>query len=181
MNPNDTKHRAKVVLASLASLALVSWIDWVTGYETLFFVFYFVPVATCAWYLGQTATMAMSFLCGICWVVVDWLSGQRYTHELLRYWNGFICFLAFAILGLLLHGLRRSLRELAQALEDVKRSNEEVRKLQSQLQVVCAWTKRIRVDGKWIPLDEFLAKKLNMHISHGISPEAFEEIKKSLE
>jgi hypothetical protein len=36
-------------------------------------------------------------------------------------------------------------------------------------------------EGKWVPLDEFLAKKLNVRISHGISPEAFEEIKKSLE
>ena len=181
MKPNDWKHRARVVLASLASLALVSWIDWVTGYEFLFFVFYFVPVAICAWHLGRSATLVISLLCGICWVVVDWLSDHRYPYELLRYWNGFTCFLAFAIVGLVLNGLRRSLRELAQALEEAKRSSAEVRKLQSQLQVVCAWTKRIRVDGKWLSLEEFLASKLNVHVSHGISPEAFEEIKKSLQ
>jgi len=181
MRRNGVKSRAKVILASLASLALVSWIDWATGYEPSFLVLYFVPVATCAWYLGQSATLIMSFLCGLAWVVVDWLSGHHYTHEYLRYWNGFTGFLAFGIMGLALNGLRRSLRELAQALEDVKRSNEEVTKLQSQLQVVCAWTKRIKIDGKWVPLDEFLAKKLNVRITHGISPEAFEEFKKSLE
>jgi hypothetical protein len=173
--------RAKVILASLASLILVSWIDWVTGYEFLFFVFYFVPVAICAWHLGRVSTLAISFLCGVSWVVVDWLSAHHYTVELLRYGNGLTCFLAFAIIGLVVNSLRRSMRELAQALEDVKRTSEEVRKLQSQLQVVCAWTKRIRIDGKWLSLEQFLASKLNVQVSHGISPEAFQEIKKSLE
>jgi hypothetical protein len=181
MNRNDAKHRAKVILAILASLMLVSWIDWVTGYESLFFVFYFVPVAICAWHLGRLTTLAISLFCGISWMVVDWLSDHHYPSELVRYWNGFTCFLAFAIVGLVINSLRRSMRELAQALEDVKRTSEEVRKLQSQLQVVCAWTKRIRIDGKWLSLEEFLASKLNVHVSHGISPEAFQEIKKSLE
>jgi len=180
MNRNDWKDRAKVVLAGVSTLALVSWIDWMTGYESLFFEFYFVPVALSAWYLGRSATMIFSFLCGATWMVVDRFSGHGYSQQWIWYWNGFTCFLAFAILGLVVNGLRKSQRELAQALEDVQRTNKEVRELQSQLQVVCAWTKRIKVDGKWVPLDEFLANKLNVQITHGISPEAFEQIKNSL-
>lgn len=50
--------------------------------------------------------------------------------------------------------------------------------LQSQLQVVCAWTHRIRIEGKWLTLDEFLQEKLNVKVSHGISQEALAEMKK---
>jgi hypothetical protein len=48
------------------------------------------------------------------------------------------------------------------------------------LQVVCAWTQRIQVEGKWVTLDEFLTSKLNVRISHGISPEALADIKRGL-
>ncbi len=177
----------KVLPISILSLAAVSYIDWVTGYEGLFFIFYFVPVGLCAWRLSQAATIIMSFLAGGSWLLTDWYSGHVYSQEWLRYWNSCICLLAFAILGLILNYLQRSLQEqlrareeLAKALEEVQRSTEEIRKLQGQLQVVCAWTKRIRIDGRWIPIDEYLMDKLHVPISHGISPEAFEEIKRTL-
>ena len=65
---------------------------------------------------------------------------------------------------------------MEKALEEIKRSSEEVRELQSHLQVVCAWTKRIHVEGKWIALDEFLTEKLNAKVSYGVSPEAMQGV-----
>ena len=76
-------------------------------------------------------------------------------------------------------GFRRL--ELAATLADLSRSTEEIRKLQSGLQIVCAWTKRIQVDGQWMPLDQFLSDKLHVSISHTISPDALQAIKKSLD
>lgn len=76
---------------------------------------------------------------------------------------------------------RQKQQELAKALDELNRSNQEIRQLQEQLQVVCAWTKRIKVEGAWIPLDQFLANKLRMKISHGISPEAAEQLDNSLD
>lgn len=179
--------RLGVLMLSLLSLALVSYTDWITGDEGLFFIFYFVPVAFCAWRLGQTATVLMALCAGVSWYITDLGSGHRYSQEWLRYWNAFTCFVAFAILGIVMHRWQRSLREqrraaegLAVALHELRKSTEEIRKLQGQLQVVCAWTKRIKIDERWIPLDEYLTDKLHVPISHGISPEAFEELKKSL-
>ena len=179
--------RAAVVLGSLGLLAIVSYLDLLTGDECLFFVFYYAPVALFAWHFGPKATLLMAALAGASWFVIDYFSGRVYAQTFTRYWNAFICFLAFAIMGLVLNRLRRTLnehvkarRELAKALEEVNHYNEEVRKLQDQLQVVCAWTKRINIDGKWIPLDEFFADKLHFKFTHGISPEAFEELKKTL-
>jgi len=44
-----------IVIASQLSmgkstLALIGWLDYITGYEFVFFIFYFIPVAIATWY-----------------------------------------------------------------------------------------------------------------------------------
>ncbi len=184
----NTRAKLKVILASLGNLLVLSYIVYLTGSDFLFFVFFFIPVAICGWYLGRLSVFCMSVLSGMSWCAVDILSNHGYPSELFRCANTCICFLAFAIIGLLVQGLRHSLadqlrvrRELEQALEDTKRASEEVRRLQSQMQVVCAWTKRINVEGRWVALDEFLTDKLNAKVTYGVSPEAMQEVLHSVE
>lgn len=47
----------------------------------------------------------------------------------------------------------------------------EIKKLQSGLIKVCAWTKRIEVEGRWISVDDFLRDHLGLNLTHGISIE----------
>ena len=176
-----------ISVVSLLCLATVSYVDYITGYEFLFIVFYFIPVGVCFWYLGRLATLGMALLSGASWFLVDALSDHHYPQEVIRYWNGFTCLLAFAIIGLVMHHLKqsrdkeqKSRRELEKTLAELQDSTREIRNLQSQLQVVCAWTQRLRLEGKWVNLDEFLTNKLNLRISHGISPEALAEIKREI-
>jgi hypothetical protein len=183
MIQRTTKFRLKVILASVGNLIALSYIDWLTGYQFLFFIFYFIPVSLCGWYLGRLSVLGMAILSGVSWCFVDILSNHHYPAEVFRYFNSFMCFLAFAIIGLLLHRLRQSLREqmrmrqaLERAHEELQRSTEASRKLQSQLQVVCAWTQRVNVDGKWIPLDELLTEKLHVKVSYGVSPEGMQQV-----
>jgi K+-sensing histidine kinase KdpD len=183
MNKPSMSQRVKVILASLANLLVLSYIVYLSGYNSLFFVFFFIPVSLCGWYLGRVSVVCMAILSGMSWCFVDILSEHQYPSEVVRYWNSFICFIAFAIIGLLLQKLRYSLKEqlkaraeLEKALAELNHSTEEARKLQGQLQVVCAWTKRINVEGKWIALDEFLTDKLHTKISYGVSPEAMQEV-----
>jgi hypothetical protein len=188
-NATDTssaRFRFKAICASLASLLALSYIDYVTRYQFLLFIFYFIPVSLCGWYLGRTAVVCMAILTGISWCSVDILSDHQYPHEIFRYCNSFICFIAFATIGLLLQSLRQSLLEqvrvrqkLEQALDDLTRSTDEARKLQQQLHVVCAWTKRIKVEGRWVAMDEFFRDKLNAKVTYGVSPEAMEEVLQS--
>lgn len=175
--------RFKVILASIANLFVLSYIHYLTGYEFLFLIFYFIPVSLCGWYLGRSAVVYMAILTGISWCFMDIISDHQYPHEVFRYANSFLCFLAFASIGILVQGLRHSLHEqqiarhqLETALADLQRSTEEIRKLQGHIQVVCAWTKRINVEGKWIGLDEFLTDKLKTQVSFGVSPDAMQQI-----
>jgi K+-sensing histidine kinase KdpD len=188
MNQMNKRTRLKVILASLANLLVLSYIVYLTGYDFLFFVFFFIPVALCGWHLGRLSVFCMAVLSGMSWCVVDILSSHQYPSELFRYANSFICFLAFATIGLLVQGLRQSLneqlrvrRDLENALEETRHSAEEVRRLQSQMQVVCAWTKRINVEGRWVALDEFLTDNLNAKVTYGVSPEAMQEVLHNVE
>ena len=177
------RFQLKVVLASLANLLVLSYIVYLAGYHFLFFVFFFIPVSLCGWYLGRLSVVCMAILTGVTWCVVDTLTDHQYPLEVFRYANSVIYFLAFATIGLLLQRLRQRLheqlrvrQELEKALDEIQRSTEETRRLQSQLQVVCAWTKRINLEGRWVALDEFLTNKLNTKITYGVSPEAMEEV-----
>jgi K+-sensing histidine kinase KdpD len=190
MTTNEmSKHfQLKVILASLANLLVLSYIVYLAGYHFLFLIFLFIPVSLCGWYLGRLAVVCMAILSGVSWCVVDILSNHQYPFELFRYANSVICFLAFAAIGLLVQRLRHSLteqvrmrQELEKALDELRRSTEETRKLQSQLQVVCAWTKRVNLEGRWVALDEFLTNKLNTKITYGVSPEAMREVLHAVE
>jgi len=170
-------------MLSLGLLLLVSYVDYATGDEFLFFVFYFIPVALCAWKVGSSAGMGMAFLSGISWLLADRLGGHRYSTEFVGYWNGFICFTAFAVVGLVVGRLRLTLdrreqanQDLAKALADLQVSTARIHELQDHLQVVCAWTKQIQVKGKWVSIEEFLTDHLQIRLTHGIAPDAVRKL-----
>jgi hypothetical protein len=184
-NPTPKALRRKVVVLSIACLFAMAYIDYVTGYELIFSAAYLLPVALCAWYLGRMATWLMSIAGGgVSWYV-DRVSGHDYSNHMVQYWNAFVCFLICVICGLLLLKLRRLMRERAQineemlrSLEELARSTEEIRKLQDGLQVVCAWTKQIKVGDNWMSADEFLTNHLHLKLTHGMSPEGAVEFEK---
>lgn len=178
-------HHWKMGVLSVISLLAMAYVDYVTGQELVFSAAYLLPVALCAWYFGRREVWSMSIASGLASWVVDEFDGYDYSHFMIQYWNGFACLLVSLATGLMLHRLKCTLEErkqmnidLRKALDELKQSTEEIKKLQDGLQVVCAWTKRIKVGDQWMTPDEFLSKQLHLKISHGMSPEAsraFEE------
>lgn len=59
-----------------------------------------------------------------------------------------------------------------QSEEKLARADAEIRRLRRGLLKVCAWTKRIEVDGRWISIEEFLSRYLQLQLTHGMSEEA---------
>jgi len=177
-----------MAVVTILSLLLMAYIDYVTGYEFVFSAAYLIPVSLCAWHFGRRAILLMSIASGLATWLMDQLSGHSYSHFMFQYWNSFTCLLISLVTGLLLHRLKQTLAErtqmnqdLKRALEELKQSTEEIRKLQSGLQVVCAWTKQIKVGDQWVTPDEFLRTQLHLKISHGMSPEGSQEFLKEVE
>jgi hypothetical protein len=158
---------------------VMSYVDYVTGYELVFSAAYILPVSLCAWYFGRREVWLMAIASGAAAWFVDAIDGHEYSHFMIEYWNSFTCMVVSLVAGLLLQRLKRTLEErermnldLQKALIEINRSTEEIRKLQNGLQVVCSWTKQIKVGERWMTPDEFLTTQLHLKISHGISPEA---------
>jgi hypothetical protein len=51
----------------------------------------------------------------------------------------------------------------------------EIRRM-GRLLTICMWTKQVRVDGEWIPIEQYLTKHCGIDLTHGISREAAENI-----
>ena len=59
-----------------------------------------------------------------------------------------------------------------EAEEKLHEAAAEIKRLRHGLLKVCAWTKRIEVDGRWISIEEFLSKYLHLQLTHGMSDDA---------
>jgi PAS domain S-box-containing protein len=58
-----------------------------------------------------------------------------------------------------------------QSDQQLAEATKEIQRLQRGLLKVCAWTKRIELNGKWIPIDEFLSEHLHFNLTPGVSVE----------
>lgn len=177
----------KMALVSVLSLFVMAYVDYITGYELVFSAAYLIPVSLCAWYFGKRTVVLMSVASGVAAFVVDAIDGHSYSHFMVQYWNSFMCIVISLATGLLLCRLKKTLEDrrqvnldLQRALDELKRSTEEIRKLQNGLQVVCAWTKQIKVGDQWMTPDEFLSSQLHLKITHGMSPTATREFEGEL-
>jgi hypothetical protein len=179
------KTRRAMAVSSVLSLGLMGWIDHATGFELIFSAAYLAPVSLVAWHFGRGAVIVMSVAAGASTWLTDWLGGKPYSHFFYHYANSFTCLLICLLVGLLLQRLKgvldrqkRANDELQTTLDELQRISAEIRRLQDGLQVVCAWTKRIKVGDQWVTPEQFLSERLGLKLSHGISPEALQELRR---
>lgn len=97
------------IACGLLFTLLLGLIDYLSGYEFSFAVFYLLPVSVVAWAAGKSAGMATSVICAITWVLVNYFSGQHFTHPLAPYWNALTQLGFFAVVTLLIANMRSSL------------------------------------------------------------------------
>lgn len=70
--------------------------------------------------------------------------------------------------------LRLSARKTIAALSQVLQGAERSKDLE-KLVTVCAWSRKIKVDGRWVTFEEFLVNNLGVAITHGIDPDAAQQ------
>jgi hypothetical protein len=62
---------------------------------------------------------------------------------------------------------------------DALRAKRRLHEMESLL-TVCAWTKQVKFEGRWMPFDQYLAKHLGFKITHVITEEAANKILQGL-
>lgn len=76
--------------------------------------------------------------------------------------------------------LNQALREKSNLLVELGNSIAAIQTLQKGLLKVCAWTKQVQHEGKWISTEDFLTNHLQLSISHGISDSARDQVLEEL-
>jgi hypothetical protein len=66
---------------------------------------------------------------------------------------------------------RKTIGALSQIVQGAKRSTDL-----EKLVTVCAWSRKIKVDGRWVTFEEFLVDNLGVSITHGIDPETAQKL-----
>lgn len=101
--------RRVIMTFTLALIALLGFLDYFTGFEIAFSFFYLVPIGIAAWYLSRKEGIAFALISSLAWAVSNRLAGERYTYEVIRYWNTGIRLSIFLVVVEILGNLRLSL------------------------------------------------------------------------
>lgn len=137
LNYFNTFSRPSLIIINVLIVILMGTFDYLTGNEINFTIFYLIPVAAAAWYLGKNWGIAISFSAMLVWFFVDYaahaygvpvlsdfhvlgikaIDPQPYARAWVPYWNASVQ-LAFSVIitSMLadLHSTRRQEKQLTQ-------------------------------------------------------------------
>ncbi|MCJ7779976.1 MAG: GGDEF domain-containing protein, partial [Acidimicrobiia bacterium] len=102
--------RWMIVAVAAFLLGLVVSIDLVTGSDLSFSVFYLIPVAFVAWYVGGGAATAFAVISAVLWFGADRWAGSTYSQPLIPVWNTMVRLGFFLVVATILSALRRAAR-----------------------------------------------------------------------
>ena len=154
------------MIVALILVAGVCAIDVVTGPEISFSLFYLIPIALIAWFIGRGPALAISIASAIAWFIADALSGQTYSHPAIRYWNATVRLGFFVVVTVLLPVLRALEREKELARVDFLTGAANRRLFYESLQRELERSQRYKrpLTVAFLDIDNF--KAVNDRLSH---------------
>jgi GAF domain-containing protein len=75
--------------------------------------------------------------------------------------------------------VRNRTAELQQANEELRLALDRINRLEKLVRM-CAWTKRLELDGEWLGIEAYLKRRFGLDVTHGISEEALAKQLKGL-
>jgi diguanylate cyclase (GGDEF)-like protein len=160
-------HRGTLLAGVLLLIALFGYLDYLTGFEITFSFFYLIPIAIAVWYIDGQVGLGVIILSLAIWLVSNWLAGETYTYEIIRYLNVLTRLLFFMLGGLLLSELKQALsqeRSLSRTdyLTGICNSREFYTR--ANLEIERARRYKYPFSLAYIDLDDF--KQINDNLGH---------------
>lgn len=140
----ENQTRTTLLAIGFALMLTIAAGDLITGVELSFSIFYLIPIAITAWCAGKKWGLIMAGVGAVLWFLVDGLSGQVYTSQVIAYWNTLVrlaFFVAFTVAldairqgqlrqeelsHFIVHDLRSPLANVMIGLETLQEINAEV-------------------------------------------------------
>lgn len=166
---------------SLSIVGLLGWLDYITGFELSFSFFYLFPIMLTAWYGSQTGAYIVTTASITVWLVSNYLAGQAYTVEAIRYFNAAVRLAVFLLITRLIGELKRvNIRDAALARTDPLTGIFNSREFLRQAEIEIERSARIGypLSIAYIDLDNF--KLVNDRYGHETGDEHLRQITKSI-
>lgn len=163
--------RGNLLLAVLLA-ALLGWLDYATGFEISFSFFYLIPVTLVTWYIGIRVGILFTFVSVLTWLFTNWLAGEAYSSEWIRFFNASVRLIVFSMIAFLLHELKAALEtEQRSARTDFLTGVLNRREFTNRLSVEIKRARRLAypVTFAYIDLDNF--KNVNDEKGHSAGDE----------
>ncbi len=120
-----------ILVSSIAFclIILIGFSDYETGSELSFSIFYLVPVILVAssTRAGKFLIIFMAVLAALTWFFADFLI-HDYSRSFIPFWNAFVRFSIFLIIGLLIYNLKLQQRKIKIINEGLQNLNAEKNK-----------------------------------------------------
>jgi hypothetical protein len=174
MNMNQTKLFWGIL--SIIIVMIVGVLDWLTGYELNFFVFYFIPISTCAWFLGLSGGIIMSLVSTIIWFWVDILTQAPHSSQYYIVWNTLIRLVAFLSIGYSVYKISSLIVRERILTNYLRQSLLEIKAMEAILPVCCQCKKIRDEKGNWHQIELYVRDHTNSEFSHGYCPECSQKV-----
>lgn len=94
------------VLTALFLIGIISYLDFITGYEIYFSIFYTIPIIIVTWYINFKTGVIFCLISAFMWFFVDYLTGHKYQHWSINYWNGVVEFIFYLMIAYLVYRVK---------------------------------------------------------------------------
>ncbi len=166
---NRLRRRYHLVIA-LVLTGMLGYIDYVTGYDLRMELFYVLPIAYAAWFVGQRAGIGLSILSLITAAYADIMAGKKYANFAIEIWNGamYLVFYLIVILLVRLHKTYQQRESLLETLDEALKRNEEL----SSLLPICSNCRKLRDDPEYVQqVKAYVSKNARPDVMRGLCKE----------
>ena len=144
----DISRLAMRVLLPVLAFAVIGWLDCLTGREVALFPLYILPVVHLAWEFGWRGALIGVVTAVAVWIYASIQVNQVFSSEWLRYYNGGVRGVVFALAGIFILLFKRTLNAHRMRMEAMR-----------ALLNVCHGCGAVQgSDGQWVPVDELLLR-----------------------
>ncbi len=154
-------------IAGALFAALVGVADYTTGRDISFSLFYLIPIALAAWFVGGWAGITISIVSTAAWFIADYLWSPLGIHLVILVWNAAVRLSVFVVLVFVLAKLRAALiRERTLSRTDPLTGVENSRSFYDLARAEIERARRYRypLTVAYVDVDDF--KQINDRFGH---------------
>ena len=114
---------------SMLSILVIGYIDYKTNPEISFSIFYLIPISLTSLYSKSKSFVLLTILsASIVWLYAD-VKTNEYSNSYIPFWNAFVRFSIFTLVGLLLFNLKEKYNKLIILNNELENINKEKNRL----------------------------------------------------